>query len=70
MKRLLFPLSLLLLSGCKYGSQFEAMEACIKKWDGVTDKGSQYCQTEEASNKVLGLRWNEGETKVIKRFKY
>ncbi len=70
MKRLLLPLLLLLLSGCKYGSQFEAIEACMKKWEGLTDKGSQTCQTEKATNQVLGVRLNEGETKVIKRFKY
>ena len=28
MKRLLLPLLLLLLSGCKYGSEREALEAC------------------------------------------
>ena len=70
MKRLLLPLVLLLLSGCRYGSQFEAIEACMKKWEGLTDKGSQYCQKEKATNQVLGVRLNEGETKVIKRFKY
>ena len=31
MKRLLLPLLLLMLSGCKYGSEYEAKEAC-EKW--------------------------------------
>ena len=30
MKRLLLPILLLLLTGCKYGSQYEAIEACDK----------------------------------------
>ena len=69
MNRLILP-PLLLLSGSKYGSQFEAIEACMKKWEGTTDKGSQTCQIEKATNQVLGVRLNEGDTKVIKRFKY
>ena len=69
MKKLIIVSLLLTLSGCKYGSQFEAMEACKKNWNGKTEVGVQYCQIDEATNKVLGIRWNS-EKKVIKRFKY
>ena len=71
MKRLLLPLVLLLISGCKYGSQYEAMQACKESWAKETWH-TQYCQEDNASRKVLGMRLNMDtyKRKVKKRFAY
>ena len=71
MKRLLLPLLLLLISGCKYGSQYEAMQACKENWAKETWH-TQYCQDDNGSRKVLGMRLNMDTYKqeVKKRFAY
>tara|TARA_Y200000002_G_C22446805_1_gene564591 strand:- start:97 stop:327 length:231 start_codon:yes stop_codon:yes gene_type:complete len=76
MKRLLLPLLLLLLSGCKYGSQFEAMQACQRQWGTYAEydskDGYRQCINEPSSRKVLGKLWKNpyGDGEVKKRFAY
>ena len=63
MKRLLLPLLLLLLSGCKYGSEREARGAC-GKWE---DKGGQIRKT-YTDFKRVGSSYIDMEGK--RRFEY
>ena len=76
MKRLLLPLLLLLLSGCKYGSQYEAMQACQRHWGTYSEydskDGYRQCINEPSSKKVLGMHWKNpyGDGEVKKRFAY
>ena len=79
MKRLLLaPLVLLFLSGCGYGSQKEAMDACKREWEqiGIYPKTHKdyfrRCDDEPSSRKVLGLYWKSqfSGSFVEKRYSY
>ena len=59
MKRLLLPLLLILLSGCSYGSQYEAMNACRDWLDG--NKLDRTCQSDFLSRKILGMELNRNK---------
>tara|TARA_B100001027_G_C16111368_1_gene260636 strand:- start:394 stop:624 length:231 start_codon:yes stop_codon:yes gene_type:complete len=76
MKRLLLPLLLLLLSGCKYGSEFEANDACYK-WRVKQYEKKEYsknfsieCMIERSTRKILGLVKENDTYSVPKRFAY
>ena len=76
MKLLLLPLLLLLLSGCKYGSEFEANDACYK-WRVKQYEKKEYsknfsieCMRERSTRKILGLVKENDTFSVPKRFAY
>ena len=76
MKRLLLPLLLLLFSGCKYGSEFEANDACYK-WRVKQYEKKEYsknfsieCMRERSTRKILGLVKENDTFSVPKRFAY
>ena len=69
MKKLyLFPLLLVFITGCKYGSKYEANEAC-RKWvskgikyrfestysSSIYDGNSRRCSLEADTNQILGF---------------
>ncbi|MBO8232223.1 hypothetical protein CU311_06000 [Prochlorococcus marinus str. MU1402] len=65
MKRFyLLPLSLIMLTGCKYGSYYEAKEAC-NEWSnkvpnyaiGNSSFKFRYCRKEEETSQVLGFEY-------------
>ena len=75
MKRLLLPILLLLLTGCKYGSEYEALSACDKwrekQWE--TQDVSIECRRERSTRKILAIvsERGYGSDKVVKkRFAY
>ena len=68
MKRLLLALLLLLISGCKYGSQDEALYACFRWWR--RSPVFRYCITEDTSREVLGKEYVGSFLEVKKRFAY
>ena len=82
MKRLLLPILLLLISGCKYGSMDEAYEACQKwrKEDVIASNGmtykflgieyKRYCYRDYANNEILGIHQDITDTELIKKFAY
>ena len=62
----LIPLVLMLLSGCKYGSRYEADIAC-SKWMKKNQSKYYYCKNDLDTNQILGL---DELSKVKKRFKF
>ena len=75
MKRLLL-LQILLLSGCKYGSEFEANDACYK-WREKQYEKKEYsrnfsieCRRERSTRKIWGLVKENDTFSVPKRFAY
>ena len=73
-KTYLLPLLLVLITGCKYGSKYEANEAC-KKWvskgfkyqyesyySAILNGNSRRCRLEADTNQILGF-----EKKGLKR---
>jgi len=74
MKNLLFLLLFLLLSGCKYGSQKEAMSTCRSEYERKEDYKEYFrqCKNEPSSRTVLGLYWKSqfSGSFVGKRFPY
>tara|TARA_B100001989_G_C24327445_1_gene358245 strand:+ start:422 stop:643 length:222 start_codon:yes stop_codon:yes gene_type:complete len=73
MKRLLIPLILVLLTGCKYGSEYEAVQACDKWRYKQTEEVYIFCEKESSTRKILGIfSKNAGgfDGVVKKRFAY
>ena len=79
--KLLFPLTLIVLSSCSYHfSSIEAGKACNDwEWEQKKelrkkgkDTGSVRCLFDERSKQFLAIKYNEGsrDYKVIKRYKY
>ena len=85
-KFLLFPLLVTVLSGCGYGSKFEAIQAC-EKWSKQNENfgyvegrlfnpgklgHSRLCYSEDSTRIILGMEKYKGSRSqtVKKRFRY